>query len=285
MGRKSRDAERPDRADATRVRDVERIPPQPGDDCGTILRSRLERIRTLEAMSRFDTTRWSIVARARGDSRDARAALEALCRAYRPPVLAYIRGRGYSSETAEDLAQTFFARFIEDAYHTVANPERGRFRAFLLTALKRFLINSDAEANALKRGGAARIEVPAHEQPSAAEWLADSDSPEREFERGWAFAVLEAAMHKLRAEAEKAGKLQMFEVLSEFLTERPDEQDYARAATALNLRRNTLAVAVHRLRHRLRELIRDEVAETTMANADLEAELRDLRATLVGVLD
>jgi RNA polymerase sigma-70 factor (ECF subfamily) len=285
MGRKPRDAGQSGKNADAQARRSREIPPQPDDDCGTILRSRLERIRTLEAMSRFDTTRWSIVARARGDSRDARAALEALCRAYRPPVLAYIRGRGYTSETAEDLAQTFFARFIEDAYHTVANPERGRFRAFLLTALKRFLINSDAEANALKRGGVARVEVPAHEQPSAAEWLADSDSPEREFERGWAFAVLEAAMRKLRAEAEHAGKQQMFDVLSEFLTERPDEQDYARAAAALNLRRNTLAVAVHRLRHRLRELIRDEVAETTMANADLEAELRDLRATLVGVLD
>ena len=235
-------------------------------------------------MTRFDTTRWSIVARARGDNRDARAALESLCRVYRPPVLAYIRGRGYPAETAEDLAQTFFERFIEDAYPAVADPARGRFRAFLLTALKRFLINADAEANALKRGGAVRIDALPDEQASAVEWLADSDSPEREFERGWALAVLDSAMRKLRAEAEHAGKGELFTVLSEFLTERPDEADYARAAAALNLRRNTLAVSVHRLRHRLRELVRAEVAETTIANADLEAELHDLRASLPAVL-
>ena len=238
-------------------------------------------------MTRFDTTRWSIVARARNDNRDARdarAALEALCRVYRPPVLAYIRGRGYPPDAAEDLAQTFFERFIEDAYPGVADPARGRFRAFLLTALKRFLINADAEANALKRGGAVRIDASPDEQASAVEWLADSDSPEREFERGWALAVLDSALRKLRAEAEQAGKGELFTVLREFLTERPDDADYARAATALNLRRNTLAVAVHRLRHRLRELVREEIAETTIANADLEAELHDLRASLPAVL-
>ncbi len=235
-------------------------------------------------MTRFETTRWSIVARARGDDRDARAALESLCRVYRPPVLAYIRGRGYPAEAAEDLAQTFFERFIQGAYAEVADPARGRFRAFLLTALKRFLINADAEAHALKRGGAARIEAMPEEQASAARWLADSGTPEREFERGWALAVLDSALRKLSAEAEQAGKREMFDLLSEFLTERPDEADYARAAAALNLRRNTLAVAVHRLRHRLRELVREEIAESTMTRADLESELRELRASLPGVL-
>ncbi|HEY2394970.1 MAG TPA: hypothetical protein VGH81_03175 [Rudaea sp.] len=236
-------------------------------------------------MSRFDTTHWSIVARARGDSRDARAALESLCRAYRPPVLAYIRGRGYAPDVAEDLAQTFFERFVEDAYQTVADPERGRFRAFLLTALKRFLINADAEAHAIKRGGAVRMAVLTDDQPSVTDWMVDSASPERAFERDWALAVLDTAMRRLRGEAEEAGKTQMFDFLHEFLTERPDEKDYARAAEALNLRRNTLAVAVHRLRHRLRELVREEIAQTTVGRAELEAELRELRATLAKVLE
>jgi RNA polymerase sigma factor (sigma-70 family) len=231
-------------------------------------------------MTRFDTTRWSIVARARGENRDARGALETLCRAYRPPVLAYVRSRGYSPDAAEDLTQTFFAHFLEDAYHKVADPARGRFRAFLLTALKRFLINADAEARALKRGGGARMNPLPDEQPSSADWLADSGSPERAFERGWALAILDAAMRRLRAEAEQAGKGAMFDMLREFLTERPDEEDYARAAAALDMRRNTLAVAVHRLRHRLRELVREEIAQTTVGRADLEAELRELRATL-----
>jgi DNA-directed RNA polymerase specialized sigma24 family protein len=236
-------------------------------------------------MTRFETTRWSIVARARGDDRDARGALEALCRAYRPPVLAYVRGRGYAADVAEDLTQTFFAHFIEDAYQSVADPARGRFRAFLLTALKRFLINADAEAHALKRGGGVRMKVLADEQPSGADWMVDSGSPERAFERGWALAILDAAMRRLREEAEQAGKGDMFDVLREFLTERPDESDYARAAETLKLRRNTLAVAVHRLRHRLRELVREEIAQTTVGRADLEAELRELRATLANVME
>src|SRR5512144_2405006 len=171
-------------------------------------------------MARFETTHWSMVVRARGESRDARDALGSLCRAYRPPVVAYIRSRGYAGDTAEDLAQTFFARFLEDAYHTVADPARGRFRAFLLTALKRFLINADIEARTIKRGGGARMDALADDAPSGGDWLIDSASPERAFERGWAIAVLDAAMRRLRDEAEQAGKRELFDQLREFLTER-----------------------------------------------------------------
>ncbi len=233
-------------------------------------------------MARFDTTHWSVVVRARGESPDAREALGSLCRAYRPPVVAYIRSRGHAIDAAEDLAQTFFTRFIEDAYQTVADPARGRFRAFLLTALKRFLINADAEAHALKRGGGVRMDALADETPSGGDWMINSASPERAFERSWAIAVLDAAMTRLREEAAKTGKAELFDQLREFLSERPDEADYARAAAALNLRRNTLAVAVHRLRHRLRELVREELAQTTACKDDLDVELRELRATLAG---
>jgi RNA polymerase sigma-70 factor (ECF subfamily) len=220
------------------------------------------------------------VLRARGDAGEARAALEALCRTYRPPVLAYIRGRGYPAENAEDLAQAFFTRFLEHAYHADADPARGKFRAFLLTALKRFLINSDMENHALKRGGGVRFDVLSSDSSDGAMADGNSASPESEFERSWAVAVLDSALTKLRAEAEQAGKGALFEHLQEFLTERPDEEDYARAATTLNLRRNTLAVAVHRLRHRLRELVREELAQTTVDRNDLEAELLGLRAAL-----
>jgi len=233
-------------------------------------------------VARFDTTHWSVVVRARGESPDAREALGSLCRAYRPPVVAYIRSRGHAIDAAEDLAQTFFTRFIEDAYQTVADPARGRFRAFLLTALKRFLINADAEAHALKRGGGVRMDALADETPSGGDWMINSASPERAFERSWAIAVLDAAMTRLREEAAKTGKAELFDQLREFLSERPDEADYARAAAALNLRRNTLAVAVHRLRHRLRELVSEELAQTTACKDDLDVELRALRATLAG---
>ena len=236
-------------------------------------------------MAKFDSTQWSRVLRAREDTPDARGALDRLCRVYRPPVMAYIRGRGYAPDAAEDLAQAFFTRFIEDAYHTGADPARGRFRAFLLVTLKRFLINTNAEAHTLKRGGGISIRRLDDSQLNLEQMAGADDGPEHAFDRSWAMTVLDAAMRKLRREAEEAGKTPLFEQLAEFLTERPDEADYERAARTLNLRRNTLAVAVHRLRHRLRELVHAELAQTTVAREDLESELRDLRGTLAGVIE
>lgn len=228
-------------------------------------------------MGRFDTTRWSMVLRARGEPDGARAALEALCRTYRPPVLAFVRSHVHARDSAEDLTQAFFAKFIERAWHAGADPARGRFRTFLLTALKRFLIDADVEAHALKRGGSVHFESM---DAADAEGLAGAESPDDAFERAWAHAVLAAALGRLREEAERAGKLRLFERLSEFLVESPDEADYARVAAELDLRRNTLAVAVHRLRHRLRELVREELAETTAGADEMDEELRALRGAL-----
>lgn len=228
-------------------------------------------------MGRFDTTRWSLVLRARGDPADARAALEALCRTYRPPVLAFVRSHVRVRDSAEDLTQAFFAKFLERAWHAGADPERGRFRTFLLTALKRFLIDAEVEARTLKRGGKVRFEALDAADEGALDVV---ESPNDVFEREWARAVLTAALGRLRGEAERAGKLDLFERLSEFLVESPDEADYARVAIDLGLRRNTLAVAVHRLRHRLRELVREELAETTAGVDDMGEELRALRGAL-----
>ena len=214
--------------------------------------------------------------KAREDAPDARAALEALCRSYRPPVLAYVRSRGYPPEAAEDLVQGFFERFLDHAWHATAERERGRFRAYLLTMLKRYLSSSEIEAHARKRGGDVRIE--SLEETHAAG--SDEETPERTFERVWAITVLTHALARLREEATAAGKRELFDALHEFLVERPDEADYARAAERLKLRRNTLAVAVHRLRARLRELIEDELAETTTAPNELDEELREMRSAL-----
>jgi RNA polymerase sigma-70 factor (ECF subfamily) len=207
-----------------------------------------------------------------------------LCRTYRPPVLAYIKHHVGHAETAEDLAQLFFTHFLEHAYHADADPARGRFRALLLTALKRFLIDVRCEAHAVKRGG--RVQFRSFEQGSidgdAFECIADADNPERAFERNWAIALIDAAMQRLRQEIIRAGKLELFDRLQEFLVERPDEADYARVAATLNLRRNTLAVTVHRLRRRLDQLIRDELAQTTAT--ELDSEIHDLRQTLRGAI-
>jgi RNA polymerase sigma factor (sigma-70 family) len=232
-------------------------------------------------MSGFDTTRWSLVLHARNPS-GAREALESLCRTYRPPVLAYVRRHGYSADAAEDLVQAFFVRFIENAYHAHADPARGRFRAFLLTAVKRFLIDSNEESHRLKRGGAMRFEST---DSAGASVIAGDDDPESAFEREWAMAILDSALGRLRTEAAAVGKLPMFEKLSEFLVERPDDSDYERLATSLGLRRNTIAVAVHRMRHRLRELVREEIGQTAASAGELAHELQDLRSALAGTLN
>lgn len=225
-------------------------------------------------MSRFETTRWSLVLSAGGEAADARQALETLCRTYRAPVLAYIRRHVQRADAAEDLAQAFFLEFLEHAWHTRADPARGRFRAYLLTAVKRFLVDQQVNANRLKRGGGLHFEALGG---VGAEQLAGGIDPESAFERDWAMATLDAALARLREEAEAAGKLALFDHLREFITERPADADYERAAAALNMRRNTLAVAVHRLRHRLRELVRAEIGETTADGAALRDELRSLR--------
>lgn len=228
-------------------------------------------------MGSFATTQWSVVKRAGRGSTDARAALESLCCTYRSPVLAYVRSHGHDPDSAEDLAQAFFADFLERGWYCDADPDRGRFRALLLTALKHFLSDADSGAKALKRGGDARLESLDEAVVGLPEGRAD---PEREFEKAWAHAVLNAAFVRLRAEAAAAGKLELFDRLGEFLVERPEADDYARIAEGLQLQRNTVAVAVHRLRHRLRELICEELRETTTDREGLDAELEALRESL-----
>jgi len=237
-----------------------------------------------ERLDRFQTTRWSLILEAREGDVRSRRALETLCRTYRAPVLAYIRARG--RDDAEDLAQGFFTTLIERGYHANADPQRGRFRAFLLTALKRYLSDASDHIYAVKRGGNVQIRSLDHSLDKIESLLPSTgiDSPESSFDREWAHAVLHSAMRRLRSEAKAAGKANLFDNLSEFLIEPPDEADYQRVAEHLNMRRNTLAVAVHRMRQRLRELVCRELAQTAADDGDLEQELEDLRHCLGAVL-
>ncbi len=230
-------------------------------------------------MSQFITTRWSLVLSARGEPCTGRQALEQLCRAYRPPVLAYVRANGYPAATAEDLVQSFFLRFVEREFYADADAARGRFRTFLLTAVKRFLIDARKEATRLKRGGGQVVES-LDEDPRAADAVAATDDPEKVFEREWALTVLQTALARLRAEAERAGKAEWFDSLSEFVIDASGRVDYAAAAVQLNVRANTLAVAVHRLRQRLRQLVLESLKNTVADPAALDAEMRDLSAAL-----
>ena len=238
-------------------------------------------------MNRFQTTRWSIVLRARGTTAQSRQALEELCRTYRVPVIEYIRrrSRGRSAEDIEDLGQAFFAHFLEHAYHAHADPARGSFRAFLLTALRNFLADAGEQERTLKRGGNIRFQsLDALEGNSESAAIADRDTPDQAFERAWAEAALRAAMRRLQEEASAAGRSSLFDRLCEFLVERPSEADYERVAAALHMRRNTVAVAVHRLRRRLHQLMEEELADTTVDADGLNGELDQLRGSLAGML-
>lgn len=225
-------------------------------------------------MNHFQTTRWSMVLNAGKNPEQARSALESLCRTYRPPVHAYILGHHYTAESAEDLTQTFFARFIEQGYYLKADPLRGRFRGLLLTALKRFLSDVLDQEKTRKRGGHAQVR--SLDSLTGDSGLLDRQTPESAFHRSWAHTVVKGALRKLREEAKAADKSDLFDALSVFIAERPDNADYERVAARFGMRRNTLAVAVHRLRQRLRELIRDQLAETSAGNDDLEHELHEL---------
>lgn len=221
---------------------------------------------------RFDTTRWSLVLHAGGEGDGAHGALESLCRIYRPPVLAYIRAHRAWREDTEDLTQAFFAHLLEQRLAARADPELGRFRAFLLTALKHFLASEYAYASRQRRGGGqAAIALDESETDTG-------DGPEQAFEREWAQTVLREALRRLQVEAKQGGKEALFEQLRPFLLEPPDTSDYDSVGSRLGLRRNTVAVAVHRLRARLQELVHEVVADTVEDRHEAERELRRLRS-------
>lgn len=232
-------------------------------------------------MGMFQTTRWSLILAARAPGAASRSALEELCRIYRPAATAYVRRHVARAEDVEDLIQAFFLKFLESRYHADADPDRGRFRAFLLTALKRFLANAHDAATAQKRGGDARTQAI---DGTLAEQLPDDPraTPEREYERAFALTVLGQAMQRLQAESERAGKGALYAQVQQFLIEPPEPAVYATLADRLGLRRNTLAQTVKRLRDRLGELIRAELAETVADPADVDREMRELRDALGG---
>lgn len=223
-------------------------------------------------MTHFQTTHWDLIQTARDDPGHAGPALEQLCRAYRPPVLAYVRRHGYGPGEAEDLTQEFFARFLERRWYASADPARGRFRALVLTALRRFLSDQHAQVQAAKRGGGTA--AAATDTAAVAD---DGESPEQAFTRAWMGAVLGHAVARLRAEWIRAGKDEQFEQLAPLLVEGDPGASLRALAAASGVRSNTLAVRLHRMRRRLRQLVRLELVGTVGSREALEAELAELR--------
>ena len=230
----------------------------------------------------FHTTRWSVVLSVRGKaSPEASEALEALCRQYWPPLYAYVRHRGNSAHDAQDLTQAFFARLLEKEWLADVDREKGRFRSFLLMALKRFLANEWDRSRAQKRGGAVEVislDAQAAERIPIPELSAMPS--EFLFEKRWALTVLENVMRRLREEHETAGRLAEYERLKPCLTAERGGIGYDEIAIDLHMEPASARSAVHRLRKRFREVFREEVAATVADPADVEDEMRAVVAAL-----
>jgi len=228
----------------------------------------------------FATTHWSLVGAARPDQASqsrARMALEELCRAYWYPLYAFVRSRGYSAVDAQDLTQAFFTRFIETDGFASADRERGRFRSYLLGAMKHFLANEWHRAQTQKRGGKVQfIEFDALDPEARYAGASEqSGNPELLFDREWALQIVAGALQELRDEMAKAGKSEQFDVLKGSLTGE-DQLPRDQIAERLNMNAGAVKVAVHRLRQRYRNLLRAAIAETVSNEADLNDEMRYL---------
>ncbi len=228
------------------------------------------------------STHWSaVLAAGQPGSRRAAAAIEELCRTYWYPLYAYIRRRGYEVEEAQDLTQEFFTEMLENHWLKSADPQRGKFRSFLLGAMNHFLANDWRRAHTLKRGGGkALISLDDTAERRYAADAATGLTPEKMYERRWAWSLFERAFSRLREQYAAAGKARLYDVLKGFLADDIDEGDYARLAGQLEMTHGAVGTAVHRLRDRYRELVREEVAHTVADPAEVEDEIRSLLAAL-----
>jgi RNA polymerase sigma factor (sigma-70 family) len=224
----------------------------------------------------FATTHWSVVRAAGGDSLASAAALEQLCRAYWYPLYAFVRRLGHPAHDAQDLTQAFFAELFRKDYFRAADRERGKFRSFLLTALRHFLAHEWEKGQAAKRGGGVAPlswDEQTAENTYRLEPTAATATPERMYDRTWALRVFQHSLERLRQESVQQGKELQFEQIKNYLTQEPGSGDYAAVATKLGLSPNAVAVAVHRSRQRYAALVRESVAETVAQAGQIEEEL------------
>ena len=227
----------------------------------------------------FATTHWSLVLAAGGEeSPEVARALERLCSAYWYPLYAYVRRQGRSQEDAQDLTQEFFHRLLERNYLRLADRNRGRFRSFLLTSLKHFLINEWEKAKREKRGGGQQT-LSLDEEMAESRFAAEPavpQPPDALFDRGWAGILMERSMAALRAEFEESGKLPTFERFKVYAFGQKGGLPYLEMARELGMTEGAVRVALHRLRQRYGELLRVEVAQTVATPAEVNEELRYL---------
>src|SRR5437762_3947776 len=230
----------------------------------------------------FTTTHWSVVLEAQGETPAAQRALEILCRNYWRPLYGFVGRHGLGREEAQDLVQEFFARLLEHRNLDTVRREKGRLRSYLLVSLKRFLASEQQRASGVKRYETGPY-IPLDELPESdvADFeLVETWSADRLYERRWALAVLEQVLARLEAEYCAAGNASLFDQLKEFLVVERGRPTQAEIAAELGMTQNAVKQAFHRFRQRYRVLLREEIARTLIAPADVEDELRHLVSVL-----
>jgi RNA polymerase sigma-70 factor (ECF subfamily) len=237
----------------------------------------------MAASNQFPTTTWTLVLSAGTDTDDlSTRALESLCQTYWYPLYAFVRRRGYSVEQAQDLTQEFFARVLEKRYIERADRTKGRFRSFLLSALKYFLFDETDRRNALKRNGGRPVlpfEVLKGEEYYQHE-PSHQETPERIFERRWALALLDRVMARLRDEFIQEGRAEHFNRLKNYLLSQGTLVPYAQLAPELQMTEGALRTAIHRIRKRYRSILRQEIADTVAGESEVDAEIQYLAGIL-----
>jgi len=230
-------------------------------------------------LAQFATTHWSVVLHAgQDDSSQALAAIEKLARAYWYPLYAYVRRKGHDAHTAEDLTQEFFARVINRHSFARVDRTKGRFRSWLLGAMNHFLAHEWEKARAQKRGGGAAA-LPLDEAQANERYqrhLAVECAPEKLFDHQWALTILERAATRLRAGYVAEGRPEIYDRLKAFVSGEGAASSYAAVALQLGLSESAVKSAIHRMRQRFQELVREEVAQTVCSPGDLDDELRYL---------
>ena len=229
----------------------------------------------------FPATKWTIILKAAaGHSRASRVALEDLCRAYWPPLYAFLRRAGHEPDEAKDLVQGYIVRLLEREDLATVSPDKGRFRTYLLRGLRNHLVSEVRRETAQKRGGrnACFPLDTRNDEAVLAAGLAETLSPDVAFDRRWAETILDRSLEALRQEYNNRGKGRVYEALKSALAN--EAEDYSSLGRELSMTAGAVAVTVHRLRLRLRELVRAEVAQTVGSEADLEEEMSNLLAIL-----
>lgn len=230
----------------------------------------------------FPATRWTLVNRACSDGADARTAIEDLCNLYWFPIYAYVRCQGATAHDAEDLTQGFFQKVLDKGLFQKADQDRGKLRSFLLTILKRYISNTRDSARAQKRGGGVpvvSIDVEGAENLYASQ-VVDCEDPEKIYFRAWAHSLIDHAREKLRVVYEKAPYAKVAAALETYLDPNEDRVPYQEMSERFAMKEGTLRLHVHRMRHKLGDLLKEEVLQTVDSPEELPGELDWLKEVM-----